>query len=94
MGLTVLELEVANPATPKATEKIEFPIDAGAVYSVVPATVLQRLGIEPLAEETFRLANGEKTVRRKGVAVSDTPTGSAAPTSDSEKRAPARCLAP
>ena len=69
MGLTILELEVANPATPEVAEKVEFLIDSGVVYSVVPAAVLDRLGIKPLTEETFRLADGSKIVRKKGVAV-------------------------
>jgi predicted aspartyl protease len=69
MGLTVLELEVGNPARPEATEKLEFLIDSGAVYSVVPTPVLEKLGIKPLVEETFRLANGEKIVRKKGIAL-------------------------
>ncbi len=69
MGLTMLEIEVGNPVTPEVTEKLEFLIDSGAVYSVVPAPILDRLGIKPLAEEQFRLANGEKIVRRKGVAL-------------------------
>jgi len=69
MGLTVLELEVANPANPEVAEKVEFLIDSGAIYSVVPAPVLERLGIRPLVEQTFRLADGSKIVRRKGGAV-------------------------
>jgi clan AA aspartic protease len=69
MGLTVLEVEVGNPANPKVTEKIEFLIDSGAVYSVVPARILKKLGIKPIAEQTFRLADGSKIVRKKGVAL-------------------------
>jgi len=69
MGLTVLEIEVGNPANPKVTERVEFLIDSGAVYSVVPAPILDKLGIKPLAEEEFRLANGDKVVRKKGVAL-------------------------
>ena len=69
MGLTVLELEVGNPAEPDVTETLEFLIDSGAVYSVVPAPVLERLGIRPLTEQEFRLADGSKIVRRKGGAV-------------------------
>jgi len=69
MGLTVLELEVGNPATPETTEKIEFLIDSGAIYSVVPAAVLEALGIRPITEEEFRLADGSKITRRKGVAL-------------------------
>ena len=69
MGLTVLEIEVGNPAKPKVTEKIEFLIDSGAIYSVVPASVLKKLGIKPLAEQQFRLANGQKILRKKGIAL-------------------------
>jgi len=66
MGLTSVTLEVGNPATPGVTETLDFIIDSGAVYSVVPAPVLERLGIITLAEQTFRLANGMRIVRRKG----------------------------
>jgi predicted aspartyl protease len=69
MGLTVLELEVGNPADPKITEKVEFLIDSGVIYSVVPSPILKRLGIKPLAEEEFRLADGSKIVRKKGIAL-------------------------
>ena len=69
MSLTVLEMEVGNPANPEITEKIEFLIDSGANYSVVPTPILERLGIKPLAEQEFRLADGSKIVRKKGGAL-------------------------
>jgi len=69
MGLTTLELEVANPARPRVTERVEFLIDSGAIYSVVPTRVLRRLGIKPLSTAVFRLADGSKIRRRKGVAL-------------------------
>ena len=69
MGLTVLELEVGNPADPDVTEKVEFLIDSGAIYSVVPSPILEKLGIRPLAEQEFRLADSSKVVRKKGVAL-------------------------
>jgi clan AA aspartic protease len=69
MGLTVLEIEVGNPANPEVTEKLELLVDSGAIYSVVPTPILEKLGIKPLAEQEFRLANGEKIVRKKGVAL-------------------------
>jgi hypothetical protein len=34
MGLTVLKVEVRNPARPDRTEEVEFLIDSGAIYSV------------------------------------------------------------
>ena len=69
MGLNALTIEVANPATPKITEKLEFLVDSGAIYSVVPAAVLKKLGIKPLVTEEFRLADGSMIHRKKGVAV-------------------------
>lgn len=69
MGLSVLEIQVGNPANPEVTEGVEFLIDSGAVYSVVPTPVLERLGIKPLTQEEFRLANGQKIVRKKGIAL-------------------------
>lgn len=69
MGLTFLELEVGNPANPDVTEKVEFLIDSGAIYSVVPTPVLDRLGIKPIGDEEFRLADGTKITRKKGVAL-------------------------
>lgn len=69
MGLTVLQIEVGNPANPQVTESVEFLIDSGAVYSVVPTPVLERLRIKPFVEQEFRLADGTKIVRKKGVAV-------------------------
>jgi clan AA aspartic protease len=69
MGLTVLEIEVGNPANPTITEKLEFLVDSGAVYSVVPTPILEKLGIKPLTEQEFRLADGTKLVRKKGIAL-------------------------
>jgi clan AA aspartic protease len=69
MGLTMLTVEMGNPARPEVTEPVDFLIDSGATYSVVPAPVLERLGIRPLTEQEFRLANGARIVRRRGGAM-------------------------
>jgi len=69
MGLTTVELEVANVARPDERERLEFLVDSGAIYSVVPAIVLDSLGIVPVAEQQFRLADGSKIVRKKGGAI-------------------------
>src|SRR5436309_13679559 len=58
MDLTVLQLEIANPARPAATERVDLLIDSGAIYSVVP-----------LVEQQFRLANGTRITRKKGGAL-------------------------
>lgn len=69
MGLTYLQVEVAGPATPEESEQVEFLVDSGAVHSVAPSSLLERLGVKPLDEQEFRLADGTKVVRRKGVAI-------------------------
>ena len=69
MGLTVLEVEVGHPDRPKVTEKLELLIDSGAFYSVVPARILKRLRIKPLTREEFRLADGSRITRKRGVAL-------------------------
>lgn len=69
MGLTYLYLEIANVAKPDVKERLRFLVDSGAVYSVVPAAVLKKLGIKPLGEEEFRLANGDIIERKKGGAL-------------------------
>ena len=69
MGITVLAIEVANLANPDVTERLDFLVDSGAVYSVVPATVLGRLNISPLREEEFLLADGTRMRRRIGGAL-------------------------
>jgi clan AA aspartic protease len=68
-GLTTLEIEVGNPANRQALEKVEFLIDSGTIYSVVPTPILERLGIQPLTTQEFRLADGTKITRQKGIAL-------------------------
>ncbi|MDI7268197.1 MAG: aspartyl protease [Myxococcota bacterium] len=69
MGLTVLTLEVANPAAPDRREAVDFLVDSGAVYSFVPREVLARLGIEPHGRDRFRLADGSAIERDRGDAI-------------------------
>lgn len=69
MELAFLEIEVGNLSNPDVTKPVKFLIDSGAIYSVVPSPILEELGITPLAEEEFRLANGDKIIRKKGVAL-------------------------
>ncbi len=69
MGLTILNVEVGNPSNPSSTRKLDFLIDSGAIYSVVPSSILEEFGLRPLSEQEFRLADGSKIRRRKGWAL-------------------------
>lgn len=62
-------MEVGNPASPAVTETVEFLVDSGAIYSVVPIPILERLGIKPISQHEFILANGATIVRQKGIAL-------------------------
>ena len=66
MGLTHVRVRVSNPARPRSSVMLRLLVDSGAVYSVVPAATLTRLGIEPHSSRTFLLADGTEIKRRMG----------------------------
>ena len=66
MGLTHIRAAIANPARPTRTAAIEFLVDSGALYSVVPAAILRRLGIRPHSSRAFILADDTEITRRIG----------------------------
>jgi predicted aspartyl protease len=69
MGLTSVRVQVAHFAAPEVAEELDFLVDSGAIFSVVPGEVLARLGLEPRREQEFRLANATRIVRGRGVAL-------------------------
>jgi predicted aspartyl protease len=69
VGLTVLSLDVANPANPDRRESVDFLVDSGAVYSFVPRDLLGHLGIVPHSRQRFRLADGSTIERDRGDAL-------------------------
>jgi clan AA aspartic protease len=66
MGLTTQQLVVKESRKARRRATVNFLIDSGAVYSLVPARVLRRLGVEPHREVTFSLADGRTIVRPVG----------------------------
>lgn len=68
MGLTHVRATIANPAKPRKSAAIRLMVDSGALYSVVPATTLRGLGIEPHGSRTFILADGTEITRKMGAA--------------------------
>src|SRR2546428_8372876 len=63
MAITFVKVKVSNPAKPKKGKMVEFLVDSGAYYSVMPVQELKALGIEPSREEDFLLADGT-TIRK------------------------------
>jgi predicted aspartyl protease len=68
MGITMLTVEVANPSDPAKSRPLEFLVDMGAMHSVVPREILEEIGIKATGTEVYRLADGSKVERKKGVA--------------------------
>lgn len=59
MGITFLNIKVKNPQDPQKTVMRRFLVDSGAVYSVMPAIDLTKIGIKSTDKQKFTLANGE-----------------------------------
>jgi predicted aspartyl protease len=66
MGLTYVDLLLYNPRRDEAGRRQSFLVDSGAVYSVVPETILVDLGCAATRTERFTLANGEIVERGVG----------------------------
>lgn len=69
MGITNLRVKIANPTKPTIFESVHFMVDSGAVYSVVDSVILKKLGIKPMSEKEFSLANGDLITRKMGGAL-------------------------
>src|SRR5438477_12124722 len=66
MGLTGQKLVVKESRRARRKASVNFLIDSGAVYSLVPAPTLRRLGVRPHREVDFSLADGTTIRRRVG----------------------------
>lgn len=66
MGLTRQRLLVKPSHGSRRKAEVSFLIDSGAVYSLVPAHTLRRLGIRPHRRVDFALADGTQISRKVG----------------------------
>lgn len=66
MGLTSQKLVVKESHRARRKAMVNFLIDSGAVYSLVPAPTLKALGIRPHRQMDFTLADGTTISRQVG----------------------------
>jgi clan AA aspartic protease len=66
MGLTSQKLTVKENRRARRKSAVNFLIDSGAVYSLVPSPTLKRLGIRPYRKVDFALADGTTITREVG----------------------------
>jgi predicted aspartyl protease len=71
MGITQTSVRLANPTFPDRSIEVNMIVDSGAIFSVVPATLLKQIGIAPRGYETFELANAHSVRRGIGDALYD-----------------------
>jgi clan AA aspartic protease len=64
MGITNAILTVREHRKSEKAAEVNFLVDSGAIYSLVPGTILDQLDIEPYKEMSFSLADGT-TLKRK-----------------------------
>lgn len=59
IGVTYVQVKVSNPRHPgERAIELEFLVDTGAIYSVVPRERLEALGVAHLERHQFTLADG------------------------------------
>ncbi|MDX6385739.1 MAG: hypothetical protein QOK48_3312 [Blastocatellia bacterium] len=61
MGITYIEGTVSGPSGKRAT--LEFLVDSGAKYTLLPLKSWKAIGLKPVRRLTFVLADGTKVQR-------------------------------
>ncbi len=67
MGFVYADLDIASPTTPDTTESVRALVDTGAILSVFPSSLLDRLGVDRLGRRRF-YGFGGVVVRQIGMA--------------------------
>lgn len=66
MGITEVTVDITNPRDHMQWQTVSLVADTGAIFSVIPKSTLDGLGIKPYAQETFQLADGSEIQRDLG----------------------------
>ena len=69
MGEVRVAIVIENPRTGARSEELTALADTGATLTVVPATALRQVGIDPVGTVAVVLADGRRVSRRVGNAV-------------------------
>lgn len=67
MGFVKVKATVWNIDEPGRTREVELLVDTGSTYTVLPARILNELGIKPMGIRRFRLTDGRVVERNIGV---------------------------
>ena len=61
MGLVYVNVSLSNPAEPEVTEDVRVLVDNRTMLSVLPAEILERLGVKRSGQRKVRRAGGPVT---------------------------------
>lgn len=67
MGLTRIEVTLKRPGTSKRTYQAQFLVDTGATDSMAPASKLRSIGIQPIGQRSYELADGTRQTYQFGL---------------------------
>lgn len=59
MGYVRIRGVIANPLDRNLKEELEFIVDTGAIYTVIPQGVAERLQLKAVDRRKFKIASGE-----------------------------------
>ena len=77
MGFIHVDVEIANPAAPDVKESVRVLVDTGATLSVLPSSLLNKLGILPIDRRRFRGFGGaiERAIGTVNMTYQDSTSG-------------------
>lgn len=67
-GLTRIDVTLKSRGSSKRTYREQFLVDTGAADSMAPASRLRSIGIKPIGERVYELADGTKQKYQFGLA--------------------------
>jgi len=59
MGYVRIRGVIANPLDRNLRDELEFIVDAGAIYTVIPQDVAEKLQLKVVDKRKFKIASGE-----------------------------------
>lgn len=71
MGIVYIKAVVKQNKTAKKRAEERFLVDTGAQYTLVPKGIVEKLGLKPIREQEFILADGKSVFRKVGEAYID-----------------------
>lgn len=69
MGFTYVKVRVYNPADIQSFSEVELMVDSGAIFTSIPTSQLEELGLKPLERRKLSIYGGGTVERGIGGAV-------------------------